>query len=70
MNILKYYVVELIKDVEKGEGYLRSRNYNKGERVMVWKQDSINTYWVANSDDCFFTDCAKEIFEFIGKEIV
>ena len=69
MNLEKYYVVELIKDVEKEE-YLRSRNYNKGERVIVWKQNSINTYWVVNSDDCFFTDCAKEIVEFTGKEIV
>ena len=53
MIIAKYHVVELIKDVEK-EGYLRSRKYNKGERAIVWKQDSINTYWVVNSDDCFF----------------
>ncbi|OSA95702.1 UNVERIFIED_ORG: hypothetical protein B2H93_04590 [Clostridium botulinum] len=67
MKYPKYYIIELLEDIEKG--FLCKRNYNKGVRVMVWEQEEINTFWVVNSDDCFNMDCAKKLYEFTGTEI-
>lgn len=63
----KYYVVELIEDVEKS--CFTHRHYSKGVRVMVWEDTSLDCYWTANTNDTFKTNCAKKIYEFVRKEI-
>lgn len=65
---IKYYIVQMTEDVEKG--FMCSRNYNKGVRIMVWKDKNLNCYWVVNNDDCFMISCAKELYELGIKEIM
>lgn len=65
-NIPKYYVVELIEDVNNS---WNSRVYNKGVRVMVRQDNNINCYWTVNTSDTFKINCAKKLYEFTGKKI-
>lgn len=64
---VRYYIVQLTENVEKG--FTCSRNYNIGVRIMVWKDDRLNCYWVVNSSDCFMCNCAKELYKLEVKNI-
>ncbi|HCL4447178.1 TPA: hypothetical protein N2D16_002783 [Clostridium botulinum] len=65
-NIPKYYVVELIENVNNT---WNSRVYNKGVRVAVWQDNNTNCYWTVNTGDNFKINCAKKLYEFTGQKV-
>ena len=67
MCVPDYYVVKLINDVDS---ILNKRVYNKGVKVIVWHNETLNNYWVVSSDDVLGYENCEQLYKLEVREII